>query len=206
MDSAGGATPEDVIPRLRALMELHKLSLPKARIVADQQADLLRQLVQSPGPAMPLDVLFRLPGMHVEYRPDVPVPGLSWPTEPDHWRIVISGRHPREERRFSLLHEFKHVLDDPFVAHVYGNLATERHHTLVETVCEHFAGCFLMPAESIRRDWKNGQRSVTELAQRYGVSERAVSNRLRCLGLLRRQETEQRRTRGLDGQEGWVNG
>jgi hypothetical protein len=206
MGRAGTVAPKDVVPFLRAVMEPRKLTLAEARVIADQQADLLRQMVESPGPAGPLDVIFKLPGMHVEFRPDAPVAGLSWPTAPDRWRIVISGRIPWGERRFSLLHEFKHVLDDPFITEVYGNLATEKHQRLAERVCEHFAGCFLMPSEWITRDWNNGEQNVADLAERYGVSQRAVRERLRCLGLSRRQRPQRRITRGAGEQGGGSDG
>ena len=102
---------------------------------------------------------------------------------PSHWRIVLRAEEPRQRQRFSLAHEFKHILDDPVVERLYTHLAPSDRKERVERLCNYFAACLLMPRAWIKRDWCSGLQKINALARRYYVSQEAMSTRLAELGL-----------------------
>ena len=87
-------------------------------------------------------------------------------------------------RRFTLAHEFKHVLDHTVIDRAYADRkgATDQAH--VELVCDYFAACLLMPRPWIKRAWINGVQDQAALAQLFNVSEAAMAIRLRQIGLV----------------------
>ena len=95
------------------------------------------------------------------------------------WQIVLNADDDEREQLFSALHEIKHLIDAPHHPPGNGQASAPR----IEGVCEHFAACVLMPAEWLRRDWREGQRDVEALAKRYRVSTEAMRSRLADLRL-----------------------
>ncbi len=179
----GGAAPEHVVPYLRALAAIRPLTSHEERSLAEAQANLLLHLHNVAKPPVPLKVIAKLPGMHVEYRHDAPLSGLAIHRRPHHWKIVIAAHEPQVRRRFSLAHEFKHVLDDPVIRFIHEHLTAEQHDRQAERICNYFAACLLMPATWLRRDWEDGKPGVRDLAGRYRVSAQAMGTRLNELGL-----------------------
>jgi Zn-dependent peptidase ImmA (M78 family) len=88
-----------------------------------------------------------------------------------------------ERRRFTLLHELAHRL----IAGCTGNLDHYKDH---EKLMHRFASAFLMPAESMKRDFGESRHAlayaeIKSAKHFYGVSAAALVVRLRDLGIIR---------------------
>jgi len=178
----GAIYRDDVIVRLRRLMPKRAVTWSEAHAVAERQAiELLKQLHVTE-PPVPQFVISSLSGVVVDRRPDWPTAGMAV-RGPRHWRIVLNASEPRQRQRFSLAHEFKHVLDDPVIERLHRHLSPERRRQRTERLCNYFAACLLMPRAWIKRDWYGGLQDPRELARRYYVSLEAMRTRLSELGL-----------------------
>lgn len=103
------------------------------------------------------------------------------------WRIQLNAFEPDVRRRFTLAHEYKHVLDAPLEQQAYiGLRSSGDHHPLVEQVCDYFAACLLMPKKFVKRAWGEGLRDAQSLASHFEVSPQAMHIRLQSLGLIER--------------------
>jgi Zn-dependent peptidase ImmA (M78 family) len=87
-------------------------------------------------------------------------------------------------RRFSLHHEFKHILDHGLVDVVYPSTGWMSGEERAEKVCDYFAACILMPKRLVKRRFFEGLTDVAELAAEFGVSPRAMRFRLEQLKLV----------------------
>jgi Zn-dependent peptidase ImmA (M78 family) len=172
----------DVIAQLRVLQPCRPLSWSEAHSVAERQAALLLDLLFIAEPPVPQFVIASLPGIVVDWRQGWPTSGMAVRAS-DHWRIVLRADEPRWRQRFSLAHEFKHILDDTVIRHLYRHLAPEGQHERAERLCNFFAACLLMPRPWVKHDWYGGQCNPWELARRYYVSLEAMTTRLSELGL-----------------------
>lgn len=181
-----------LLDRLRALTPRRPLTHGQAVRVAERQALALRRELGFAGNAkLTTDALEDLPFATVTYRPGFPTSGMATRTDLG-WVVVIRSDEALVRQRFSLAHELKHLLDDPFMHQKDGALseglypsqpgypAGERN----ERICDAFAAALLMPKTLLRRDWTNGLQAIPDLARRYGVSRPAMEYRLRSLGLL----------------------
>lgn len=173
---------EDAIARLRMLLPGRAMSWAEAHSVAERQATALLALLNIDEPPVPQFVISSLPGIIVDWRSDWPVSGMAV-RAPSHWRIVLRAEEPRQRQRFSLAHEFKHILDDPHIERLYTHLAPADRKERVERLCNYFAACLLMPRAWIKRDWCSGLQKISALARRYYVSQEAMSTRLAEIGL-----------------------
>jgi hypothetical protein len=163
---------------LRALMPRRAtpLSVEEALQIAERQSGVLRrELGFQHIPALPASLVGALPFVRIAHEP-LPTPGLLLPTNRG-WVIALNAADVATRKKFSALHELKHLLDDPFVA-------SARHDPRAERVCNHFAACSLMPRVLLKRDWGNRIQNPAALAKRYGVSQSAMTIRLRDIGLV----------------------
>lgn len=176
-----------VLSQLRCIAPPRRaLTLPGALRVAELQAERLLTLGWVSTPPIPLAVLELQPRIRIEYDFDMPaaVSGVSdWDYGSQRWIITINGGQPTTRQRFTVLHEYKHILD-------HGRLAlrtdpTRRYWGLPpdEFVADYFAGCTLVPRSLLERAWTCGTRDVASLAQQFDVSERAIEVRLEQAGL-----------------------
>jgi predicted transcriptional regulator len=183
--SARGGTlvPDvDAISLLRRLLPDRAITWTEAHSIAERQATLLLELLHVDEPPVPQFVISSLPGIQVERRTDWPTSGMAVRAR-SHWRIVLKADEPRQRQRFSLAHEFKHVLDDPVVDQLHRHLDPDRQHERTERLCNYFAACLLMPRAWVKRDWCEGIQKLPVLARRYYVSTEAMTTRLSELGL-----------------------
>jgi IrrE N-terminal-like domain len=172
----------DAITALRALLPSRAMSWAEAHSVAERQATALLRLTHIAEPPVPQFVIASLPGIVVDWRQGWPVSGMAVRAR-SHWRIVLRADEPRQRQRFSLAHEFKHVLDDPLIDRLYTHLAPLGRRERTERLCNYFAACLLMPRAWVKRDWCMGIQKTRALARRYYVSEEAMSTRLSEIGL-----------------------
>lgn len=184
MTPVGGTLVQDssVIVQLRALCPDRSMTWSEAHSIAERQAALLLDLLFITEPPVPQFVIASLPGIQVDWRRDWPTSGMAVRSR-SHWRIVLKANESRQRQRFSLAHEFKHVLDDPVIEHTHEHLKPHRRKQRAERLCNYFAACVLMPRPWLKHDWYGGMQSVSELARRYYVSEEAMTTRLAELGL-----------------------
>lgn len=175
------ATPRShLLDRLRSLMPTRRtpLTLDEALQIAERQAGLLRrELGLGTTHELDAEVVGSLPFVRVARERLLPTPGLLVGTDLG-WVIALNAEDAHVRQKFSLLHEFKHLLDDPYI--------TEKatHDLAAERVCNHFAACALIPRMLLKRDWGNGIQDPIRLATRYGVSVSAMAVRLRETGLI----------------------
>jgi Zn-dependent peptidase ImmA (M78 family) len=139
------------------------------------------------GLPVPEEVVTELPRIIRAYDPNLPrhaASGVSsWNVHRRAWVISVNPDEPETRQRFSVLHEFKHILD-----HFHPGLGGQLPSTLyglnpVEYVAEYFAGCVLMPKRVVKAAFFDGVQRPSELAGLFAVSRRAMEVRLDQLGL-----------------------
>lgn len=172
------------ITSLRDLVPIRPLTQVEAVRIAEVQATRLLALAGITAPPMAEAVISALPRMQVER---VALGDTAGATQWSHgrWLILLNSGEASTRQRFSLAHEFKHVLDHPFIAVLYpamrGLPSLERR----ERVCDHFAACLLMPRPWVKRLFcDEGVQDVRRLAYRFGVSPQAMRYRLNLIGLV----------------------
>lgn len=159
-----------------------------ARAVAEAQALRLLQLLDIKGPAVDVGLLTTLPRISVEVGPDLQGRYLSGESGWDRgrWLIRISRKDSLTRRRFTLAHEFKHILDGPAEKHVYGKLGVgdeDDRRRCIEEIADYFAASLLMPRTFLCHAMRQDIRDVHRLAALFEVSLVAMNRRLRDLGL-----------------------
>lgn len=136
--------------------------------------------------AVPDEIITELPRIRVERERGLPVSGAA------HWNgrcwviTVSADEHPLRQR-FSLAHEFKHVLDHTTEHFFYIDRPTVTAHEQAERVADYFAACLLMPKRVVKRLWGEQHQDVGHLADMLRVSPAALQYRLDQLGLTERR-------------------
>lgn len=175
-------TDSDVISELRRLQPRRAMTWAEAHSIAERQATLLLEMLHISGPPVPQFVISSLPGVLVDWQRDWPSEATSFHTG-SHWQIVVRATDNRQRQRFSLAHEFKHLLDDPVIDLLYRHLPENQRHGRAEALCNYFAACLLIPRPWVKHDFCSGLQSARALAWRYYVSTEAMTTRLSELGL-----------------------
>lgn len=173
-----------LLARLRELVPRRGLSPAEARQVAERQAAILIAHTGIDKPAVPESIVTDLPFLAVTHRPGFPTSGMATQTDSG-WVIVLRAEEAKVRQRFSLIHEFKHVLDDTFIEWMYPTRSGYSPEDRAERICDYFAACVLMPKMWVKRDWASGGiQDIARLARRYRVSQVAMAVRLSELHLL----------------------
>jgi Zn-dependent peptidase ImmA (M78 family) len=126
-------------------------------------------------------VISELPRIHVVREP-LPTSGMSF-WDGRCWVITLNSSEPVTRQRFTLLHEYKHIVDHGAADRLYTGTTRHSPAAQAEQAADYFAGCALMPKRLMQRAWGQGIQRPAELAQRFFVSERAIEVRLAQLGL-----------------------
>jgi hypothetical protein len=172
-----------LLERLRSVVPQRALTPNEALHVAERQAALLLASLGVGAPPVPQRALAELPFLSIDHRPGLPTSGMATRTDSG-WVIVLKSDEPSFRKAFSLAHELKHVLDDPFIEWLYPRTQLQSAHERAELICNYFAACLLMPKKLVVKDWCSGVQGLERLASRYRVSRQAMSIRLFQLGLL----------------------
>ncbi|MHB8681297.1 MAG: ImmA/IrrE family metallo-endopeptidase [Acidimicrobiales bacterium] len=172
-----------IIGELRDMLPIRRLTMVEALRIAQRQADTLRELAGVEFPHFPEAVIKDLPTVEVEQVHDCPASGATRRVK-KRWVILLNASEPLVSQRFSLAHEFKHVLDGGLAQILYpstdGMTSVERS----EQVCDYFASCLLMPDHWVKELWRQETRWLHHrLARRFRVSRQAVEQRLIQVGL-----------------------
>lgn len=104
------------------------------------------------------------------------------------WSIVIRSNEPLGRRRFTLAHEFKHVIDYRHIDVAYPSTRFMTHYRRREAVCDYFAGCLLVPRPWLKKAWGQGIQDIKMLAETFEVSPAAIQTRLLQTGLIEQTE------------------
>lgn len=180
---------QSVLAKLRALVPQRSLTPGETLRIAELQAHHLLRHFDIGSNAVPEEIVSELPRIRVVREEGLPVSGAAhW--NGHYWLITINGDEPIFRQRFSLMHEFKHVLDHTTKGFLYHDRTFQSAEEQAERVADYFAACVLMPKVAVTRSWCQGQQNITSLAQTLRVSAAALRYRLDQLGLT---EPERRR-------------
>jgi len=178
---------------LRGIMPARPVSLTEAYMLAERQATELLKLLDVHQVPVPVVRLNELPRVEIQVEPRhrmLNKSGFSHRWENGRWLIVVNKHDVPGRRRFTLAHEFKHVLDHSVVNIAYAQLGhgdESRQQRQIEHICDHFAACLLMPRTVVKRAWASGIQDVDALAGLFKVSTTAMQVRLDYLGLTDRE-------------------
>src|SRR5436305_56239 len=99
-----------VLATLRALVPQRRLAFSESLRISELQANRLLELFEIADGPTPNELIGELPRIVVRREPGLPVSGSAhWAA--GRWIITLNADEPRVRQRFSLMHEFKHVLD-----------------------------------------------------------------------------------------------
>ncbi len=156
--------PNNIVRTLRGLMPVRPLTLSDAYAVAELQASKLIEILGvRQFQAVGLDWITRLPRVRVVARPRHEMPTMAGFTqwEDRRYLVCINRNNSTNRMRFTLAHEFKHVIDHATWKLIYARLGqgdSEKRDKQVEHVADHFAAC--LPAYA-------AQTGQTSLDGRY---------------------------------------
>lgn len=171
------------LAELRALCPDRALPPWDARGVAERQAArLLRRSGVTHAP-VPEEVISGLPYVRVRFVKARKLAAAARWTG-GRWSIIVNSDDTLGRQRFSLAHEFKHVLDHPNANRVYRDRADRSGHAQAERAADCFAAALLMPKAWVKRAfYDHGIRDDRMLARQFGVSVTAMRFRINELGL-----------------------
>lgn len=175
-----------VIAVLRRLAPARRLSVDEARRVAELQATSLLLTAGVHELPVPNEIITSQRRVSVEYdfdMPDSASGACHWDSRNRTWAITINAHQSVTRQRFTLLHEYKHILNHGQPALL--DAPSHQHYNLTadEFIADYFAGCVLMPRTLVIRAWNSGMRRPQDMAVRFDVSERAIEVRLSQLKL-----------------------
>ena len=189
---------QSVLKTLRTLMPARVLTYHEALQRAELQAGRLLALHQIQEGPVPIEIVTEQPCIRVKHSYDLPASGSAHWNGTD-WIITLNAGEYEQRQRFSLLHEYKHILDHSTRHLIQGDprskLTAEQ---MAEKVADYFAACALMPKAWVKTAFCSETQSVEQLAAKFQVSPKAMSYRINQLGLTEpvdRCLTEQSRSR-----------
>ena len=168
---------------LRDVVPMRPLTQNEAYRIAELQVDRLLKLAGIEQAPVPVEHLVAdVPKVNVRYAKPFPLSGCTeWIGSA--WSVTINAGEPRVRQRFTLAHEFKHVLDNRFIHVLYPDFYGMTSHDRTEAVCNYFAGSLLVPRPWLKRAWVSGVQSPAALAQLFDVSTAAIEVRLNQTGI-----------------------
>lgn len=174
----------DLLSQLRGLAPNRSLTYGEALDLAESQAALLLRLTGTDHPAVAERIIAEQPRIEVRRLSPFLTSGAShW--HGGKWRIGLNASEPLTRQRFSLAHEYKHIVDHGRAAVLYRDIPARDRSILIERVCDHFAACLLMPRPWVEAAVARGMRHPLDLSQMFGVSHSAINVRLHQLGIAR---------------------
>ncbi len=182
--------PKTVLQHLRALTPARGLQHHEAQGVAERQATRLLTILEQREPPVDVGLIAELPRIEVRVVPNRDLAGLSgmsqWLKEQSRWLIAVNRDDAKTRRRFTLGHEFKHIVDNPFINVLYPDdgYARQSPEERAERMCDYFAACLLMPRPWVKRLSAQGVQDAAVLAATFNVSPAAMDRRLQDLGLI----------------------
>lgn len=208
MESTSIAEIDQLIARLRAIAPKRPLSYGESLQVGRRQAERLRRSLSVAQPDINLMWLIDQQAVPVKFVASHKLgeeSGLTTDQITGRLTMFVNESEPRVRQRFSLLHEFKHVLDwrDADQLHARLGSGNASHQAQqIELIANDFAAHVLMPTALVKRWWFKTQHRAL-LATTFNVSLEAMTTRLTHLGLIgepaKRPTTYFRRAGSLPG-------
>lgn len=181
-DTDTDTNARSVLALLRGLVPQRQLTSNETYRIAELQANRLLEHFAIDTTAVPDEIVSELPRIKIEREHSLPVSGSAhWNGR--YWVITLSADEHRLRQRFSLMHEFKHILDHTTKDFLHEDRPTSSAHEQAERVADYFAACLLMPKRVVKRLWFEGPQSIEHLAEKLRVSPAALRYRLDQLGL-----------------------
>ncbi len=175
-----------VLANLRALLPNRRLRLHEALRLAELQANRLLTLRGSLDIPVSTEIVTNLPGIGIDYELDMPASGCSdWDSRHRQWVITLRAGEPDTRHRFTLLHEYKHIIDHGHAGITVAPSRASINRPAAETVADYFAASVLMPKRLIKAAYFGGTQTIETLADLFEVSQAAMHVRLAQLGLTR---------------------
>lgn len=164
------------LARLRSVTPTRDdITFDEALRVAELQATKLVDLLLSDDGFKESDIA-SLPRIRVVYEP-LAVSGMShWSGR--EWVITLNSEDSWARQRFTLLHEFKHIVDHGSTKRLYSGSGRATAAEQAERAADYFAGCALIPKRQLKAAWGQGIQRTKDLAEHFGASEYAVRVRL----------------------------
>lgn len=179
----GWAARPSVLASLRRLIpDRDSVTFTEALRVAEIQAARMLELLDITEYPVPNEVIAELPRIRIQYVPELPTFGLGF-WNGNNWIIQLSTRQSRARQRFTLFHEYKHIVDHPAADRLYRGDRRHSPSVQAELAADYFAGCALIPRRALKSAWGNGIQQPAALAERFDVSVPAIEVRLDQTGL-----------------------
>jgi len=166
------------------------LSYGEAIQVARREAAYFRRWMNAfDHPDLNLIWLFEQKAVPVELVPPFQIgeeSGYTTDAVNGYLEVFINDSEPPVRQRFSLLHEWYHVIHFHDGDVLYSRLGGSNHELRrlqVELVCNEFAAHVLMPSHLVKRLWFRSQ-DVHLVAGMFNVSLEAMNTRLQKMGLI----------------------
>lgn len=169
-------TSISTLASLRATIPRCKLDFDDTKAVAERQASRLLDLVGARADGIQEHHLAGMPRLRI-VREALPTSGLSY-WNGQTWIIALNEADSAARQRFTLLHEFKHIIDHGAHQRLYAS------DWEAERAADYFAACALMPKPELKRMFCNVTQRIDRLARYFGVSQQAVRVRLEQTGLV----------------------
>ncbi|TQF73362.1 ImmA/IrrE family metallo-endopeptidase [Rhodococcus spelaei] len=174
-----------VLANLRAVIPTRdNVTFYEALRIAELHANRLLELHRITSGPTPREIITELPKLRIEYV-DAPVSGASfWNGRA--WVIQLNRQESWTRQRFTLAHEYKHIIDHGSATTLYTGTAKATAAKQAEQAADYFAGCLLVPKRLLKRAWGTGLQRPRDLARYFQVSEQAITVRLAQTGLVKR--------------------
>ena len=141
-----------VLASLRALVPNYPITLDEALRLAERQATRLLELCGGATVPVSTRIVSNQPRITVEPDPELPAHAASgcsdWDSHRRTWIISLNPTESRRRQRFTVLHEYKHILDHPGPGIRPSRQSYQR--PAAEIVADYFAGCVLIPKTPAR--------------------------------------------------------
>jgi Zn-dependent peptidase ImmA (M78 family) len=174
-----------VLSSLRAVVPSRdSITFAEALRIAELQANKLLESHGITGYCVPSDLITELPKISIRYGGQLVSGASYWDKQQQQWIIQLSRADSWQRRRFTLAHEYKHIIDHGRQFLLYRGTPRTTAALQAEHASDYFAGCLLVPRRMLKRAWGNGIQKTTELARLFQVSEQAIGVRLRQCGLV----------------------
>lgn len=174
------AAPQLILTKLRHHTHQH-LRLDPLRL-AEDHGHQLHELLATTNGVLPDGTIETLPHIEVKLDRELPVAGSAY-WNGTTWIITLNSTDTPTQRRWTLLHELKHIIDHPHRHTLYGPrhdpVATET----AERAADLFAATTLMPTHAVLTQWRNHPHNTTAIAHHFNVTTGAAHYRLHQLGL-----------------------
>lgn len=177
------AVSPSVLAGLRRLIpDRDTVTFAEALRIADLQAARLLEWLDITEYPVLNETISELPRIRLQYVSELPTFGLSF-WNGQNWIIQLSTRQSRTRQRFTLFHEYKHIVDHGATDRLYRGDRKRSPRDQAELAADYFAGCALIPRRALKSAWGHGIQRPSALAARFDVSVPAIEVRLDQTGL-----------------------